>query len=81
MRVRLQAAITSWSLTEPPGWMMAAIWALAASSIESGKGKKASLERIREPVGGQFAPSAQSALPARLQVVHRHPIIAKGHLT
>ena len=36
------AAITSWSLTEPPGWMTAVAPAAATASRPSGKGKKAS---------------------------------------
>jgi len=47
------AAIASASRTEPPGSMMAVMPALAASSTESGKGKKASeaitVPRARSP--------------------------------
>ncbi|RYD05734.1 hypothetical protein N752_07505 [Desulforamulus aquiferis] len=39
----MQAWIDSSSLIEPPGWMMALIPDLAASSTVSRKGKKASL--------------------------------------
>ena len=36
------ALIIFLSLTEPPGWIIASMPALASSSIPSGKGKKAS---------------------------------------
>ena len=38
----LAAAITSWSRTEPPGWITAVAPAFPASSTPSGKGKNAS---------------------------------------
>src|SRR3989344_8619617 len=38
----LAASMESWSFKLPPGWMMAEIPALAASSTQSRKGKKAS---------------------------------------
>lgn len=37
------ASIDSWSRTDPPGWMIALISALAISSTLSANGKKASL--------------------------------------
>ena len=37
------ASMDSWSRTDPPGWMMALIPALAISSTLSANGKKASL--------------------------------------
>ena len=46
----LAAAITSSSRMEPPGWTMAVMPASAASSMLSGKGKKAS-EASTHPVG------------------------------
>ena len=83
MPARLQAAITSGSLTEPPGWMMAAIWALAASSIESGKGKKASLERTApgRTVAGLFQRDLNRVDPAHLSRsgAEQHPVSADGN--
>ena len=38
----LQASIDSWSLIEPPGWIIAVIPALWASSTQSENGKNAS---------------------------------------
>ena len=42
MPASFAASITSWSRIEPPGWMTEVIPILAAASIPSLKGKKAS---------------------------------------
>src|SRR5436305_114012 len=57
---RSAASITSWSRTEPPGWMMAVEPALAISSTPSGKGKKAS-EAATVPLSGSSIDGAIDA--------------------
>ena len=58
MPCRLQAAVTSSSLREPPGWTTAFTPAAAARSIESANGKNASEPMTRS--GGPICPPSRS---------------------
>ena len=56
MPARSAASITSWSRTEPPGWMTAVAPASIAVTRPSANGKNAS-EATTEPLIGEEAPS------------------------